>query len=624
MKQTKLFSDFPGIPAKTWEEKVLADLKGADYEKKLVWKPLEGFQVNPFYRGESLDDISYLEQVPGQFPFVRSYNNDNNNWFIRQDVHIRKNNYDDVNDYALKILSKGATSLGFFFPEGFIPKKEDFNALLNKICCPAFELNFCNIHSPNEFIRLLIDTFSQQQCNLNTMSLGIDYTPLNDFQLKGKLPADLSQIIDNCSKMISEYSHITQLTTIGVHGESYSNAGSTIIQEVAFTLAQAVEYLEMLIRNDIPAEEVASNIKFNVGVSSNYFMEIAKFRAFRHLWAKILEANGLEDFDKARMNIHAITGTWDMTLYDPYVNMLRSTTKAMSAATGGITSMTVLPFNIIFEEVSEFSSRIARNQQIILQEEAYFNKVADPSAGSYYIENLTDSIIGHAWNLFLDIQDKGGFISALKKGIIQKELKETARKKKDRIASRRDTLLGTNQFPNLTEYLKMNSYFAEQVESGKDSEIEPIQISRGAIEFEKLRLETDVYSNQNNRPSVFLFTYGNVAMRRARAQFSANFFSTAGYKIIDNNGFSSVEAGIDVIKEKKPNIVVLCSSDEEYPQFAAELLSKLPEHVISVVAGYPKDSLDELKNAGIEHFIHIRSNLLQELQTFQKIMGVKS
>jgi len=294
----------------------------------------------------------------------------------------------------------------------------------------------------------------------------------------------------------------------------------------------------------------------------------------------------------------------------------------MSAILGGADSLTVEPFDTVFKKPDEFSERIARNQQLILKEEAYFDKVADPAAGSYYIENLTSLISENAWKLVVEIEDKGGFLACLKTGFIQAKLSESAAKREKDTATRKTILLGTNQYPNSLEKISdtadLDKILNEKT-ANKDSDVKPIRLFRGSSQYDKLRIAVD---RASRRPVVFLIPIGNPAMRKARAQFSSNFLGCAGYQIIDNQGFETVAEGVSEALKSKADIVVICSSDEEYMSFAPEIYDSLKEKAIIVVAGNPA-SIDELKSKGLENFIHMRSNVIETLAEFNNKLGIK-
>ena len=326
------------------------------------------------------------------------------------------------------------------------------------------------------------------------------------------------------------------------------------------------------------------------------------------------------------MHIHATNAELGMSLYDAYVNMLRTTTGTMSAVLGGVDSFAVMPFDTPFEVPTDFADRIARNQQLILKEEAHFDKVADPAAGSYYIENLTESLAAAAWELFNKIQDEGGYLEAVRKGMIQGLIKESAAKKFSNVATRRETILGTNQFPNFTETMKLNPQpwvFEADDRRDENAEIETIVTFRAAQQFEKLRFATDVYAQDHKRPTAWMFTYGNLAMRKARANFASNFFACAGFEVVDNPGFKTLDEGITAARQVKPEILVICSSDEEYGEGnALKIYEELKNDTIVVLAGNPEGTADILKEAGLKYFIHVKSNVLETLQEFQHQLGI--
>jgi methylmalonyl-CoA mutase len=281
----------------------------------------------------------------------------------------------------------------------------------------------------------------------------------------------------------------------------------------------------------------------------------------------------------------------------------------------------VRPFAFSYKTTSKFSGRLARNIQIILKEEAYLDKTVDPGAGSYYIENLTDSIIDEAWKIFLAIEDEGGYLEALKKGLIQSDIENTAQNRNNFLATRREILVGTNQYPNFREDADENfqEKIAFQNNAVSNFSVKPIMKFRGAINFEKLRLATE--KHPGNRPKVFMLTYGNFAMRKARAAFSCNFFACAGYEVIDNTGFQTAEEGVKKAFEAGADIIVVCSSDEEYIEIAPAVFNLVKNKAITVIAGAPA-SMEELKQKGIENFIHAKSNLLETLKTFHKKLGI--
>jgi len=638
-KDINLFKDFPPVSTEEWVEKINTDLKGKDYERALVWRTNEGFNVQPFYRQENLENKGYLNALPGSYPYVRGNRKQNNDWFIRQDIQVT--DLAAANAKALTILNKGVNSLGFVIADGKVISDSDLDVLLKDICLEAAEINFVVSGHVPQLAEAFIAHTKKRGYDPKTVNASINYDALSELVLKGKMPASDTDTFTTVKKAVDAAAEMPNLQVIAIDGKNFNNAGSSCVQELAFSLAMGAEYLSQLTELGMNAGVAAPKIRFNLGIGGNYFMELAKLRAGRLLWSQIVsayqpECNCDENCDcegeckdgicrcAGKMKVHSETSVWNKTVYDAYVNMLRTQTEAMSAALGGTDSMTVLPFNSFFEETSEFSERIARNQQILLKEESHLDKIVDPGAGSYYIESLTDSIAEEAWKLFLEVQDKGGFLAAFRAGFVQERVNEMADKRRKAVAIRKESLLGVNQFPNFSEQAKIefNAHFFEPVcQKADGAEAEPICLFRGADEFEKLRYATDVFAKAKKRPKAFMLTIGNLAMRKARAQFSSNFFAIAGYEVVDNNGFASVEAGVNAAKEANADIIVLCSSDDEYIEFGPQAYELIKDDAIFVIAGAPACA-DDLKAKGIENFVHVKTNLLEALKDYNKKLGI--
>ena len=613
----KLFSDFSPTTTEEWLAKINIDLKGADFEKKLVWRTNEGFKVKPFYRLEDIKDLKTTDALPGEFPYLRGTRKDNNEWLVRQEIRV--DDAKEANAKALDILNKGIDSLSFHL-KGRDIAPGLFDTLLDGIYAECIELNFttCPRHTV-EMTELLVDYFNRKGYDPQKLrgSIGWDY--FNVMMTRGKERSDL---VETPKSLIALTDHLPGFRVIGVNAISLCNAGSYIAQELGYALAWGNEYLNLLSEAGIEAATVAKKIKFNFGISSNYFLEIAKFRAARMLWANIVATYDPADKEAAKMHIHAETSSFNLTLYDAHVNLLRTQTEAMSAALAGVDSMTVTPFDKAYETPDDFSERLARNQQLLLKEESHFDKVIDPAAGSYFIENMTIAIAEQAWKLFLSVEDEGGFYELVKAGKVQAAINESNKARHAAVAKRRETLLGTNQFPNFNEKagekrpvdLNVCCHGSGHHHETCEQPIATLDFSRAPSEFEALRLETEA---SEHRPIAFMLTIGNLAMRQARAQFSCNFLACAGYQVIDNLGFPTVEEGVEAAMKAGADIVVICSSDDEYAQYAIPAFQALAGRAMFIVAGAPA-CMDELKAAGIENFIHVRVNVLDTLREYNK------
>ncbi|MBN1111487.1 MAG: acyl-CoA mutase large subunit family protein [Bacteroidales bacterium] len=617
-KDKMLFSEFPPISTQEWDAKIRTDLKGADYDKKLVWRPIEGFKVQPYYRSENLENLPFMESLPGEYPYLRGNKKDNNSWFIRQDIDVK--DFAEANKKALNVLGRGVDSLGFNIDESVELTKANVETLLNDIHVECIELNISAGSNSAKFIEFLTAIAKDRGVALDALRGSVNIDPLGTIAIKGGLCVTVEEGFDFLADTLKATKDLVNFRVLSVNGRYFNNAGASIVQELAFALSMGAEYLSMLTEKGLTVEEIASTLRFNFAVGSSYFMEMAKFRAGRMLWSKVLEAYGCKSKEAAKMNVHAETSLWNKTVYDPYVNMLRTQTEAMSATLAGVDSFTVMPFDTAFAESTEFSERIARNQQILLKEESYFDKIADPAGGSYYIENLTASIAEEAWNLFLAVDEKGGFLKAFVGGFIQNEIKTTAQKRDMNVANRREIFLGTTQFPNFNEKLGEidTDVFTPFVLEAEVKIAEPLTIYRGAMAFEEMRYKTDLLAK---RPKAFMLTIGNLNMRKARAQFACNFFACAGFEVVDNNGFSTIEEGVKAAKAANADIVVLCSSDEEYETLATEALDMLKDDAILVVAGAPA-CMEELKNNGVGNFINVKTNVLEELKRYQSLLEI--
>ena len=428
MKAGKLFEQFPPVTTKEWMDKIQSDLKEADFNKKLVWKTIEGFEVQPFYQAEDLENLMYINSLPGEFPYLRGSKIKNNNWLVRQNIEVK--DYSQANKKALEILMKGVDSLGFKIADPGSISENNFNLLLRDIHLESIETNFHSNGKATEILDILIKIVKDKGLNFSEVRGAIEADPLSRLMLNGTLCIPEEAGFDYLASLTGGSIVFPNLRTIHLSASNLNNTGADIVQELAFGISMGSEYLAQLTGRGLNAGFAASKIRFSFGVGSDYFKEIAKLRAARLLWSTVINAFDPGNSEGIRMDIHCLTSQWNKTLDDLYMNMLRTQTEAMSAILGGTDSLTVEPFDIVFRQPDEFSERIARNQQLILKEESYFDKVADPSAGSYYIENLTQMIAENAWKLFVETEEKGGFLSALKSGFIQAKLTESAGKHK--------------------------------------------------------------------------------------------------------------------------------------------------------------------------------------------------
>lgn len=415
------FNEFPSVSTDEWEAVIEADLKGKNYKEVLRWSPEEGLNALPFYRKDHLKNIHQSANP------VRS----SGSWNIIEPVD--DTDIGTANSLALEALENGASGLNFNLKAERFSSRNDLEQLLKNVQIDIITLKFGPSLSIPQIAKWLNEICKGRDLEVEKCYIHFSFDPFSNALQTGKLAAkkDLQHVL---KEFESSFNYCL------VDSAPYGNSGATVIQQIAFALAAGNEFLGLGVNTDT---DIAGHTYFNFSAGSNYFPEIAKFRAFKLMWKQILQEYKLED---SRFSIHAETALWNKSKTDAHNNMIRTTTEAMSAALGGCDAVTVHRYDKHFEKASGFSTRIARNIQLILQEEAYLNKVADPGAGSYYIEVLTDKIAHESWKLFQKIEDKGGFYECIKSGFIQSEINKSKEEKISAYKEKQKVLVGVNKY----------------------------------------------------------------------------------------------------------------------------------------------------------------------------------
>ena len=464
MSSTGLFDEFPEVSAKQWKQKIQFDLKGADYNETLVWESLEGINVKPFYNAEDLTGKPSLSSK-GQ------------NWAIAQNIYV--GDAKKANAKALDVLNKGVESLLFTIPNEEI----DFKALLAGIDLDVTPIHFNFQFLAVEPVKRLLDLVSGKKANV-----------FLDFDIIGHLAQDGNWFhsLDEDHQLLQEIlNHAKALKNVSVFSVDlslYQNAGANMVQQLAYGLAHANEYLNHF--SNVPSSEVEKTLPiiFKVSVGGNYFFEIAKIKALRWLWKSIAPAYYLNN----DCHILAVPTKRNKTLYDYNVNMLRTTSECMSGVLGGADTVCNMPYDAIYHKDNEFGERIARNQLLLLKEEGYFNGASQISEGAYYIESLTEQLAEKALNLFKQLEASGGFLDALKKGTIQQKIKESASKEQQLFDEGKIISLGTNKYPNPQDRMKDNLELYPFVKTQpRKTLIEPILEKRLAEASEQKKLNDE-------------------------------------------------------------------------------------------------------------------------------------
>ncbi|WP_373060217.1 methylmalonyl-CoA mutase subunit beta [Zunongwangia sp. H14] len=459
MKQS-LFQEFEEVSAQQWKQKIQYDLKGQDYNEKLVYKSLDGIDIKPFYTAEDVEEIISTPSPK--------------NWNICERIYV--SSAEKGNQKAVHALEKGAESLWFIIPTEEI----DLSILLKNINKEI------PVYISTQFFSL--DYFGK----INSLLKGKNHNIFLQHDIVGNLAAtgnwfsSLSEdfkILDEICKKAEGFKSV-----ISVDASLFQNAGATIPQQLAYALAHANEYLNHFEKNSFFGRKDKFELQFVIASGSNYFFEIAKIKAFRWLFSTLAKQYQVPE----NCHILAMPSKRNKTLYDYNVNLLRTTTESMSAILGGADAVYNLPYDAVFHKNNEFGDRIARNQLLVMKNEAYLDKVSNAAEGSYYIESLTRQLAKKALEIFKDIEKGGGFLSQLKEGTIQKKIKESAQAEQEKFNSEDLVLVGTNKFPNPEDRMQNElQLFPFLKKNPRKTLIQPILERRLSEELEQERLEKE-------------------------------------------------------------------------------------------------------------------------------------
>jgi len=614
-----LFSEFPPTPKEKWIEKVNIDLKGADFTKKLIWRTPEGANVDPFYTSDNSDHLEYLKGFQNLNLNQVNPQTGPRSWTLYEKIKVE--NEKAANKEAQLAFHTGTNGVNFALDT---TNSSDLGLLLKNIYPNINPVKFTVPGEISSILKQFLEIIDKHpDIELNDIIGGLDYDPLMQYTLSGNLN---EKGIEELGTAIRITRDIQDFNPVTINGAHFHNSGANSAQEIALVISAAIEYIERFGSIGISLTDFLSGFEFSLAVGTNYFMEIAKIRALRVLFYNVIKLYQADHFNPGEIRIHSESSVWTKTLYDPYVNMLRNTTEAMSAVLGGCNSLSISAFDDTFSQSTDFSKRISRNISNLLKEESYFDKVSDPAAGSYYIEELTDKLVETGLEVFQEIERDGGFVQAFKNGKIVEMIDASINKKHALISKRREVLIGTNQYPNTSESIDLSELVILNSGDRKDQNI--LCTSRGAEQFEKLRLSTDRYIRKNGkekRPTVFLSLVGdNKIMRKARATFSTGFFGCAGFRVVESSPSPDLFKAVHKAIESNADIVVVCGADEDYLESGVAYAKafKGNSNRILVIAGNPEENREELIEAGVSDFINLRTNLIDSLRNFQNQLNI--
>ncbi|MEH6940326.1 methylmalonyl-CoA mutase family protein [Bacillus sp. JJ722] len=603
--------EFPKATVRDWEVKAEKSLKGKPLTK-LHTATYEGIQLNPLYTEKS---TVINEEWPGFAPYTRgtsALGYKEQPWLVSQ--KLSGNNSTDILTNFEQAKNRGQNTIAF-----------DINQLtsMNDAEVIQFFQNVIQQEQP-----LFVDTKGQQSQIVSLLEqLSSDEIvklkgilaedPITEGAIQGKGFENPKEYFATWFEQLQSMdSSMPEVKKVLVKSTAVHNAGGNAVQELALALATAVEYLQYGEENGYSAERLAKNVVFSFAIDSSFFMNVAKLRAARRLWSLIgQEYTG--DGSTFKMFIHSETSSFTATLFDPYVNLLRAANQAFAAVVGGAQSLEVKEFDSATNETTAFSDRIARNIHLVLKEETLIDKVVDPAGGSFYVESLTNDLADQAWALFLEIEKRGGALASLQDGWIQEAIGQVLQLKKANVAMRKDSLIGTNVYPNLEDIVNIaeRALKSEKIQLPYNSiSITPLAEERLAEEFEQLRIASLQYKNKEGvYPAIGLVGMGSLKSYKPRADFVKGFFAAGGIESIEKV-CQSAEESKTFVKESKLKHFVLCGSDANYAEHAVAWVQDLlveNSDVTLFLAGKQTNELEKaLQQAGLKDFVSVQSNAI--------------
>ena len=666
----RLLAEFPAPPRGAWRAAAEALLKGTPFDKKMPTRTHEGIVLQPLYdrSGANGAPAGSDPGVPGEFPFRRGSDavaGPCTPWLIAQELTYPT--YEELNAALRHDLERGQNAVVVTLdrasrvgedpdlapPEtvgsggASIASIAGFGKALHGIDLAAHPIFIEAGCAGPQYLAIAVAHLKRLKQPASALRGCIGSDPLGTLAREGAIPYAADVIYDEMA-VAAEWAEkfAPGIRTAAVATRPYTDGGASAVEEVAIALATGAAYMHALVTRGVHAEVAASQIWFSFNLGPQFFMEIAKLRAARMAWAHVAAAFGVPRAG-CGMHMHVRTSSYDMSSIDPYVNMLRATTEAMSGAIGGCQTMHVAPFDDVIRQPDEFSRRIARNVQVLLQEESYLHRVADPAGGSWLVESLTEEIASAAWKLFQEIEAEGGVQDALIKGSVQQRIAATAAKRAEAVAGRKDVVVGVTTYantgevpletrredletirarraetlrvlrtmPDRAEETAVKERLSRILETGRDSIMNAlidaagqgatigemgrawrarragdpitapaIQAHRRAVGYEMLRAATYAYARRTGAaPIAFLATMGPLAQHKARAEFSVDFMAAAGCVARMGTGYDTPEAAVEAAAATGARAVVLCSTDETYPAIVPAFCSLMKQRVPEVV-----------------------------------------
>jgi methylmalonyl-CoA mutase len=671
-----ILEDFKPHTYEEWRQAAEELLKGKPFDKVMKSTLIEGITPEPIYRREDIANIDIRRELPGMGAHVRGKAVDGytqNAWAISEEIPAATPS--EFNKAALNDLERGQNELNI--PLDCATRAGKDADKVECVGCSGLSLStLADLDKALEGVHLeMISTFLQSGAsglpvasllvalakkrgmNLKELAGCVESDPLGVLAAEGKLPMSLAEAYAEMAELTAfAAKNAPKLQTIGVSGLAYSNGGASAVDELAYVLATFAEYVREMQKKGLSIDAIAAHTRITLTLGGNFFMEIAKLRAARLLLANMVEAFGGKEESKA-IYIHARGANWNKSRLDPYTNLLRSTTESFSGAIGGVNGMHTSTFDETYATPDEFSRRIARNQQIILQEECELTRTIDPAGGSYYVEWLTDQVAQKAWGAFQKIEELGGITKALESGSVEDQIGKLRADRLKKIQQRRDEVVGVNAYPNATEKLAEDRHVdAKAVKAARSGEVakarkavkiadtkveslvkaasegatlgdiaaalrkeapasiaKPVVQTRASVPYEKLRAASAAYAAKNGHaPQILQANMLPSRAYRIRADWTSSFFNAAGIQMLNDVDYKTPEDVVKAVAEKGVKVVVITSSDDNYLTIAeatAKALKAMPNAPYVMLAGTPTPEQEApWKAAGVDEYVNVRAN----------------
>ncbi|HHP7238012.1 methylmalonyl-CoA mutase family protein [Longibacter sp.] len=690
--------DFPTVSTEAWKKKIEADLRGKPLEH-LNWASVDGVTLRPFYREEDLEAFDHIAGMADGLCLASerpahvtaSHASAGNAWAIRQD--IADSRPEEAARRAERAVAGGAEEIGLQLYSPPLPdhrssgtngiriaSADDIATVLAPLDAACTAIHLCGGPLAAVVVPDLLSCARTQGTD-EEIKGSVGFDPIGSLAT-GHM-ADPTLAFRLAVDTIEASADASGLRTLMVDARPYHDAGASAVQELAYTIAALSESLDQVTERGVELAEAIRRLHVAVPVDTSYFIEIGKLRALRLLATKVVntfaKASGnASTVDPSDLHLQAHTSRRTQTVYGAHVNMLRGTTEGAAAVIGGCDVLTIAPFDEAFSQPSDFSARLSRNTQLILRHESHLDQVADPAAGSYYIEAVTDALINEAWPLFQSIEDNGGLLTAMAAGTVAADIKEVRNERRARLNRRGHVLVGTTHYPDTaedrlsdvntrgpgipdgispapdadqsdTDGTPIPAVSAASVLSplreawtdggrlrdivaslaappaGGDPHVAALPSVRLSRPFERLRLRVEAYTDRTGRrPTALLAPVGPARYRSARATFAQNFLGVAGLRIVSPLSFDDADAAATAAVDEGADVVVACSSDETYAEFVPDLRAALDaadSRALLVVAG-TRDDLDPAVRSNADTFVHRRAPLLDTLESVVQDLGI--